>query len=89
MYYVVFTYLYLTFPAEFSHLQFTSDWPNMKKAFLTKYSLPFIKNKKKEMHIVFGEEPTLRSFIHLKFKSFEKYTTLSHIHQMEMILSFS
>lgn len=72
---------------EFSQLHFTSDWATVKTMFITKYSLPFIENKKKEMSFTFSDEPNLRSFVNRKFTTFKKYTTLPLINQMEIILN--
>lgn len=78
---------FLPFLAEFSQLQFTSDWPNMKNKFIIKYSLPFIENKTRDMNVDFREESSLRSFVNRKFSCFSKYTTMPLINQMEILLN--
>ena len=75
------------FLAEFSQLRFTSDWTTAKNKFLTTYSLPFIQNRKNDLNFDFYEQPSLRSFVGLKFEMLSKYTTLSQLNQMDIILN--
>ncbi len=72
---------------EFSNLYFTSDWQSVRRTFLKKYSLKFIKNKKDELKIDFNEETSLRSFVERKLTSLSLYTTLPLINQMEIVLT--
>ncbi len=71
---------------EFSELFFTSDWSNMRQAFIKKYSASFTANKKRDLSIDFNEETSLRSFVDRKLKSLSSYTSLPFINQMEVVL---
>ncbi|XP_037029366.1 uncharacterized protein LOC119069419 [Bradysia coprophila] len=72
--------------AEFSEMYHTSDWQTVRKAFLKRYALSFIENKKRALNVDFFEELSLRSFVERKLNGFSSYTTLTFINQMEMVL---
>lgn len=71
---------------EFSTLFFKNDWPTARVNFLRKYSIAFTENKKKDLSFTFGEETSLRSFVHRKIRALSQYTSLSIENQLEMIL---
>lgn len=68
-------------------MYFTSNWPTVKDAFLKKYSLPYVRNMKRELQIDFEEEATLRSFVDRKLTNLATYTTLSLTNQMEVVIN--
>lgn len=51
------------------------------------YSLPFVRNRKRELNINYHEATSLRSFVEQKLINLSKYTTLSSTNQMEIILN--
>lgn len=59
----------------------------MKSTFLKLYTLPFVKNKKKELNIDFGESESLRSFFERKLLSLSKFTTLPFVNQVEIVIN--
>ncbi len=75
------------FLVEFCELYFTSDWHAVKLAFLKKYSLVFLENKKNNLNIKFHAEKSLRAFVEKKLSALASYTTLPFINRMEMILN--
>lgn len=51
------------------------------------YSLSFSENKKSELQIDFNGASSLRSFVERKLTSFDKFTTLPFINQIEMVMN--
>lgn len=66
---------------------YSGDWITVKSAFLKLYTLPFVENKKKALDIDFDESETLRSFFERKLFSLSKFTTLTFVNQVEIIIN--
>lgn len=73
--------------AHFRQLCTVSDWATTRRAFIEKYSLPFVLNMERELAKHFDLQCDIRSFVEQKFTALSTYTTLPLLNQMEHILS--